>query len=200
MHVSRTIVSRHARWRLCAHAEPGLQRCRAHAGILQYIAQAARVRQQRMTLTAQKKKLKFFAPPYFRGYALLHLSFGTGSLSAGCDDCSTEDAPRCGQPPCIRPYPPAMDAHVSKQYNELDLYLRQSHAERDLEFLARTIRGQLVCGTGRPCGHRPQSLSGSSDLDSMLRFTALRKNLKSAGTVSVSELSMCLYFHGIEYP
>jgi len=34
-------------------------------------------------------------------------------------------------------HPLAMDAEVSRRYQELDLYLRQSHAERDLETLGR---------------------------------------------------------------
>lgn len=36
------------------------------------------------------------------------------------------------------PYPLAFDAEVTRRYQELDLYLRQSHAERDLEDLARS--------------------------------------------------------------
>ena len=36
------------------------------------------------------------------------------------------------------PYPLAFDAEITRRYNELDLYLRQSHAERDLEDLARS--------------------------------------------------------------
>jgi len=35
------------------------------------------------------------------------------------------------------PHPLAADAAISRRYQELDLYLRQSHAERDLEALAR---------------------------------------------------------------
>ena len=35
------------------------------------------------------------------------------------------------------PYPLAMDEGVSRRYQELDLYLRQSHAERDLASLGR---------------------------------------------------------------
>jgi hypothetical protein len=38
------------------------------------------------------------------------------------------------------PQPLAMDAEVSRRYQELDLYLRQSHAERDLEELGRALR------------------------------------------------------------
>jgi alkylation response protein AidB-like acyl-CoA dehydrogenase len=34
------------------------------------------------------------------------------------------------------PYPLSMDESISQRYEELDLYLRQSHAERDLEALA----------------------------------------------------------------
>ena len=35
------------------------------------------------------------------------------------------------------PFPLAMDATISRRYHELDLYLRQSHAERDLEELGK---------------------------------------------------------------
>jgi alkylation response protein AidB-like acyl-CoA dehydrogenase len=38
------------------------------------------------------------------------------------------------------PYPLSMDADISQRYQELDLYLRQSHAERDLEQLGRHLR------------------------------------------------------------
>lgn len=40
-------------------------------------------------------------------------------------------------PRAYGPYPLAMDEEVSRRYQELDLYLRQSHAERDLEGLGR---------------------------------------------------------------
>jgi hypothetical protein len=35
------------------------------------------------------------------------------------------------------PRPLAMDEDVARRYQELDLYVRQSHAERDLEILGR---------------------------------------------------------------
>lgn len=38
------------------------------------------------------------------------------------------------------PHPLAMDAEVGSRYQEVDLYLRQSHAERDLEVLGRECR------------------------------------------------------------
>jgi alkylation response protein AidB-like acyl-CoA dehydrogenase len=38
------------------------------------------------------------------------------------------------------PYPIAMDAAIVQRYSELDVYLRQSHAERDLEVLGRMAR------------------------------------------------------------
>lgn len=44
------------------------------------------------------------------------------------------------------PRPIAFDAAVSKRYYELDLYLRQSHAERDLEAL-----GQKLISRGQDC-------------------------------------------------
>jgi len=37
------------------------------------------------------------------------------------------------------PFPLSMAADVSRRYHELDLYLRQSHAERDLELLASRL-------------------------------------------------------------
>ena len=40
------------------------------------------------------------------------------------------------------PHPLVVDAAVSRRYQELDLYLRQSHAERDLESLGRRILEQ----------------------------------------------------------
>jgi hypothetical protein len=38
------------------------------------------------------------------------------------------------------PRPLAFDRDASRRYQELDLYIRQSHAERDLESLGRKIR------------------------------------------------------------
>jgi alkylation response protein AidB-like acyl-CoA dehydrogenase len=38
------------------------------------------------------------------------------------------------------PYPLSMDAETSRRYREADLYLRQSHGERDLESLGRLLR------------------------------------------------------------
>jgi alkylation response protein AidB-like acyl-CoA dehydrogenase len=38
------------------------------------------------------------------------------------------------------PHPLAMDEPVARRYQELDLYLRQSHAERDLESLGKALR------------------------------------------------------------
>jgi alkylation response protein AidB-like acyl-CoA dehydrogenase len=42
-------------------------------------------------------------------------------------------------PRAYGPRPLAMDAAISRRYQELDLYIRQSHAERDLEALAQAI-------------------------------------------------------------
>jgi hypothetical protein len=39
------------------------------------------------------------------------------------------------------PHPLAIDEDISRRYQELDLYLRQSHAERDLEALGRDLKG-----------------------------------------------------------
>jgi alkylation response protein AidB-like acyl-CoA dehydrogenase len=38
------------------------------------------------------------------------------------------------------PHPLAMDEVIGRRYQELDIYVRQSHAERDLEALARVLR------------------------------------------------------------
>lgn len=38
------------------------------------------------------------------------------------------------------PHPLAMEEDVSRRYQELDLYLRQSHAERDLESLGHALQ------------------------------------------------------------
>jgi hypothetical protein len=43
-------------------------------------------------------------------------------------------------PRAYGPRPLAMDGCVSRRYQELDVYLRQSHAERDLETLGRSVR------------------------------------------------------------
>ncbi|WP_233581425.1 acyl-CoA dehydrogenase family protein [Acidipila sp. EB88] len=43
-------------------------------------------------------------------------------------------------PRAYGPYPLAMDAGMSRRCQELDLYLRQCHAERDLEALGRGVR------------------------------------------------------------
>jgi alkylation response protein AidB-like acyl-CoA dehydrogenase len=42
------------------------------------------------------------------------------------------------------PHPLAMDESISRRYQELDLYLRQSHAERDLEALGRDLIGSYA--------------------------------------------------------
>jgi alkylation response protein AidB-like acyl-CoA dehydrogenase len=42
------------------------------------------------------------------------------------------------------PHPLALDEKISERYQELDLYLRQSHAERDLEGLGRAIRESSI--------------------------------------------------------
>jgi hypothetical protein len=41
------------------------------------------------------------------------------------------------------PHPIAMNKKVSQRYQELDLYLRQSHAERDLEALGQALTRPL---------------------------------------------------------
>jgi alkylation response protein AidB-like acyl-CoA dehydrogenase len=44
-------------------------------------------------------------------------------------------------PRAYGPHPLAMNEEIGRRYQELDLYLRQSHAERDLEALGTAIRG-----------------------------------------------------------
>ena len=43
-------------------------------------------------------------------------------------------------PRAYGPYPLAMNEQTARRYQELDLYLRQSHAERDLEALGRGLK------------------------------------------------------------
>ena len=43
---------------------------------------------------------------------------------------------------CMGPAPLAKNAGIARRYAELDLFLRQSHAERDLETLGRELRRQ----------------------------------------------------------
>jgi hypothetical protein len=43
-------------------------------------------------------------------------------------------------PRAYGPRPMAMDEGIARRYQELDVYLRQSHAERDLEALGRLIK------------------------------------------------------------
>lgn len=49
-------------------------------------------------------------------------------------------------PRAYGPYPLAMNQQTARRYQELDLYLRQSHAERDLEALGRDLKR---CRSGR---------------------------------------------------
>lgn len=46
-------------------------------------------------------------------------------------------------PRAYGPHPLAMEENISRRYQELDLYLRQSHAERDLEALGRALFRRL---------------------------------------------------------
>ncbi len=45
-------------------------------------------------------------------------------------------------PRAYGPYPLAMNQQTAQRYQELDLYLRQSHAERDLEALGRGLKSR----------------------------------------------------------
>jgi alkylation response protein AidB-like acyl-CoA dehydrogenase len=49
-------------------------------------------------------------------------------------------------PRAYGPHPLAMNESVIRRYQELDLYLRQSHAERDLESLGRTLQPTYMPG------------------------------------------------------
>jgi hypothetical protein len=42
------------------------------------------------------------------------------------------------------PYPLSMDAETSRRYQEIDVYLRQSHAERDLETLGHYLKERSI--------------------------------------------------------
>ena len=42
------------------------------------------------------------------------------------------------------PHPLTMVSEISHRYHGLDLYLRQSHAERDLESLGRALAGRAI--------------------------------------------------------
>jgi alkylation response protein AidB-like acyl-CoA dehydrogenase len=42
------------------------------------------------------------------------------------------------------PRPLAFDSEVSRRYHELDLYIRQSHAERDLESLGGSVKSRVM--------------------------------------------------------
>ena len=45
------------------------------------------------------------------------------------------------------PYPLSMDEKTARRYQEAALYMRQSHAERDLEGLGRLIRLLRISAT-----------------------------------------------------
>jgi alkylation response protein AidB-like acyl-CoA dehydrogenase len=47
-------------------------------------------------------------------------------------------------PRAYGPHPLAFDEEISRRYQELDLYLRQSHAERDLESSGRELKSQQI--------------------------------------------------------
>lgn len=59
-------------------------------------------------------------------------------VEQGCSDVLRRLARAYG------PHPLAMDEAISRRYQELDLYVRQSHAERDLEALGRLQRSPRV--------------------------------------------------------
>ena len=66
--------------------------------------------------------------PMLRALQLRHV------IEQGCSDILRR------LPRAFGPYPLAMDSEISRRYQELDLYLRQSHGERDLETIGKVIR------------------------------------------------------------
>ena len=64
-------------------------------------------------------------------------------IEQGCSDVMRRLARAYG------PHPLAMDEAISRRYQELDLYVRQCHAERDLEGLGRLLRGPQNTSAGR---------------------------------------------------
>jgi alkylation response protein AidB-like acyl-CoA dehydrogenase len=60
-------------------------------------------------------------------------------------------------PRAYGPYPLAMEERTLRRYHELELYLRQSHAERDLELLGREIRRSEI---RQPIGSIPGGTVG----------------------------------------
>jgi alkylation response protein AidB-like acyl-CoA dehydrogenase len=64
-------------------------------------------------------------------------------IEQGCSDVMRRLARAYG------PHPLAIDEAISRRYQELDLYVRQSHAERDLEALGRLVRDSQNLSAGR---------------------------------------------------
>jgi hypothetical protein len=52
-------------------------------------------------------------------------------------------------PRAYGPHPLAINEEVARRYSELDIYLRQSHAERDLESLGHAIKADQNSSSGR---------------------------------------------------
>jgi hypothetical protein len=70
--------------------------------------------------------------PMLRALRLRHV------IEQGCSDILRR------LPRAYGPYPLAMNAEISCRYQELDMYLRQSHGERDLETIGRVTRAKEV--------------------------------------------------------
>jgi hypothetical protein len=83
------------------------------------------------------------------------------------------------------PYPLSMNEETSRRYHEAGLYMRQSHAERDLECLGRLIRirkkSNLSDDNRADCESRPRDQpscscatwrEGAASASSSLRFSA----------------------------
>jgi hypothetical protein len=74
------------------------------------------------------------AEPYAGGCAQRRALTVRHLIEQGCTDILRR------VPRAYGPRPLAMDESIAQRYQELDLYLRQSHAERDLESLGRLFR------------------------------------------------------------
>jgi hypothetical protein len=85
------------------------------------------------------------ADPMLRALRLRHV------VEQGCTDILRR------LPRAYGPYPLAMDLEISRRYQELDLYLRQTHAERDLESLGRAVQQSRREQAGSEKAGRPAS-------------------------------------------
>jgi alkylation response protein AidB-like acyl-CoA dehydrogenase len=75
------------------------------------------------------------------------------------------------------PHPLAMDETIGRRYQELDLYVRQSHAERDLEVLGviARLKQEKQC---RPSGREEMACRGAYQLTARTQPDGLSNNSK----------------------